>query len=126
MNCVDLLGRLTSDPQTRGTVVTFNIAVDRPTKPSEEKKADFPHITVFGKQGENCAKYLRKGRMVAVHGRIETGSYIKNGQMVYTTDVVASLVEFLGASEEKHSYPAAANKIEDPDGFEQVDADVPF
>ena len=108
MNQVFLTGRLTKDPETRYTsgsqtaVCTFTLAVDRPTKQGEEKKADFPRITVFGRQAENCEKYLSKGKKVAVQGRLQTGSYKNSqGQTVYTTDVVAERIEFLEWGEQK-------------------------
>ena len=107
-NLVFLIGRLTKDPETRYTagsqmaVCTFTLAVDRPTKQGEEKKADFPRITVFGRQAENCEKYLSKGKKVAVQGRIQTGSYQNSqGQTVYTTDVIAERIEFLEWGEQK-------------------------
>ena len=102
MNSVQLIGRLVRDPDVRYTagsqmaVASFTIAIDRPTRAGEEKKADFPRITVFGRQAETCEKYLAKGRKVAIEGRIQTGSYQnKNGDTVYTTDVIANRVEFL-------------------------------
>ncbi|MCI5697735.1 MAG: single-stranded DNA-binding protein [Clostridiales bacterium] len=102
MNSVVLIGRLTRDPELRYTsstqmaVASFTIAVDRPTRSGGERQADFPRITVFGKQAENCDKYLAKGRLVAVQGRLQTGSYQnKNGDTVYTTDVIADRVQFL-------------------------------
>lgn len=108
MNQVFLTGRLTKDPETRYTsgsqiaVCTFTLAVERPTKQGEEKKADFPRITVFGRQAENCEKYLSKGKKVAVQGRIQTGSYQNSqGQKVYTTDVIAERIEFLEWGEQK-------------------------
>lgn len=108
MNQVILIGRLTKDPETRYTsgsqiaVCTFTLAVDRPTKQGEEKKADFPRITVFGRQAENCEKYLSKGKKVAVQGRLQTGSYKNSqGQKVYTTDVIAERIEFLEWGEQK-------------------------
>ena len=108
MNQVFLTGRLTKDPETRYTsgsqiaVCTFTLAVDRPTKQEEEKKADFPRITVFGRQAENCEKYLSKGKKVAVQGRLQTGSYQNSqGQKVYTTDVIAERIEFLEWGEQK-------------------------
>ena len=77
-------------------VATFSVAIDRPTKRGEEKKADFPRVTAFGRQAENCEKFLAKGRLVGVQGRIQTGSYTnKDGRTVYTTDVVADRGEFL-------------------------------
>lgn len=108
MNQVFLTGRLTKDPETRYTagsqiaVCTFTLAVDRPTKQGEEKKADFPRITVFGRQAENCEKYLSKGKKVAVQGRLQTGSYKnREGVTVYTTDVIAERIEFLEWGEQK-------------------------
>lgn len=105
MNQVILIGRLTRDPElvyTPGnqTAVThFSIAVDRPGTQGREKQADFIRITTFGKQAENCDRYLHKGKQVAVNGRIQTGSYKnKEGQTVYTTDVIANNVEFLEAA----------------------------
>jgi len=102
MNSVVLIGRLTRDPEVRYTsgsqmaVCTFSIAIDRPARQGEERKTDFPRITVFGKQAENCERFLKKGRLVGVQGRLQTGSYTnKDGATVYTTDVVADRVEFL-------------------------------
>ena len=110
MNNVVLIGRLTRDPELRyipnsGTAVsTFSLAVDKQL--SKEKKqemesrnqptADFINIVVWGRMAENCANFLAKGRLVAVQGRIQSGSYeAKDGTKRYTTDVVASNVEFL-------------------------------
>ena len=102
MNSVILIGRLTRDPELRYTsgtqmaVATFTVAIDRPVRAGAEKQTDFPRVTVFGKQAENCEKYLAKGRLVGVQGRLQTGSYTnKDGVTVYTTDVVADRVEFL-------------------------------
>lgn len=136
MNNVVLIGRLTRDPEVRYTantqmaVATFTLAVDRPVKSGEEKKADFPRVITFGKQAENCEKYLQKGRLVAVQGRIQTGSYKnKEGQTVYTTDVVADRVEFLewGEREQKNTNISAQDPRDDiPDGFAALNEDVPF
>ena len=101
MNSVALIGRLTRDPEIRYTgdqmaIATFSSAIDRPPRRDGTRETDFPRITVFGRQAENCEKYLKKGRMVGVTGRIQTGSYTnKNGDKVYTTDIVADRVEFL-------------------------------
>ena len=101
MNSVALIGRLTRDPEIRYTgdqmaIATFSIAIDRPPRRDGTRETDFPRITVFGRQAENCEKYLKKGRMVGVTGRIQTGSYTnKNGDKVYATDIVADRVEFL-------------------------------
>ncbi|MEA4922347.1 MAG: single-stranded DNA-binding protein [Eubacteriaceae bacterium] len=101
MNHVVLIGRLTRDPEVRYSndnmaIARFSIAIDRPPKRDGTKEADFPSIVVFGKQAESCEKYIAKGRLVAVEGRIQTGSYVnKEGNKVYTTEVIASRVEFL-------------------------------
>ena len=100
MNNVQLIGRLVKDPEVRYTqgqnpmaVATFTLAINRPTK---DGVADYPRVTVFGKQAEICEKYLAKGSKVAVDGTLQTGSYEnKHGDKVYTTDVVARRVEFL-------------------------------
>lgn len=136
MNNVVLIGRLTKDPEVRYTantqmaVATFTLAVDRPVKFGEEKKADFPRVIVFGKQAESCERYLSKGRLVGVQGRLQTGSYKnKDGQTIYTTDVIANRVEFLewGERELKGQAISEQDPREDiPDGFAALDEDVPF
>ena len=132
MNSVVLIGRLTRDPEVRYTagtqmaVCTFTVAIDRPVRAGGEKQTDFPRVTVFGKQAENCERFLSKGRLVAVQGRLQTGSYTdKNGNKVYTTDVVADRVEFLERAEK--SEPREVEPV--PQGFAAVDEsefDVPF
>ena len=112
MNNVILIGRLTKDPETRYTtgqmaVCTFTVAIDRPRKQGEEKKTDYPRVTVFGRQAENCERFLKKGRLAGIQGRLQTGSYTdKNGNTVYTTDVIAERVEFLEWGERKEEEPA--------------------
>lgn len=104
MNSVVLIGRLTRDPELRYTpntqtaVTHFTLAIDRPVQSGQERQADFIRITVFGKQAETVSRYLQKGSQAAVSGRIQTGSYKnREGQTVYTTDVIANRVEFLGS-----------------------------
>lgn len=100
MNAVVLIGRLTKDPETRYipqnelAVTNFTLAVDRPM--AKEKTADFIRIVTFGKTAELCERYLAKGRLVAVQGRIQTGQYKdKNDETRYTTEVVGDRVQFL-------------------------------
>ena len=120
MNSVNLIGRLVRDPEVRTTsttIATFTIAIDRPTK-GEEKRTDFPRVTVFGKQAENCGRFLKKGRLVGVQGRLQTGSYMKDDIKISTTDVVAERVEFLEWGEKK---------AEDPEPqFEALNEQIPF
>ena len=138
MNSVFLIGRLTRDPEVRYTaatqmaVATFSLAIDRPARAGAEKKTDFPRVVVYGKQAENCEKYLTKGRLIAVEGRLQTGSYKnKDGAAVYTTDVVANRVQFLEWGDRQQSTggqqvdPRQLNP-DIPDSFEEIDEDVPF
>lgn len=100
MNKVYLIGNLTRDPETRYStgenqtaICRFSIAIN--TGYGEKQRTDYPQIVVFGKQAESCDRYLKKGNKVAISGRIQTGSYEKDGQKIYTTEVVAEQVEFL-------------------------------
>lgn len=130
MNNVVLIGRLTKDPElayggrnSDVAVCRFTLAVDRPT---QDKAADFIRIVVFRKQAENAHKYLAKGRQCAVQGWIQTGSYKdREGKTVYTTDVVANRVKFLGSDgrQEKQEQPELEPE---PDAFVNCDDDIPF
>ncbi len=143
MNNVVLIGRLTRDPEVRYisesqmAVATFTVAIDRPTRAGQEKKTDFPRITVFGRQAENCERFLAKGRLVGIQGRIQTGSYTdKDGKTVYTTDVVADRVEFLewgdraqsgGNQFQSRPQAPAGGDMGIPEGFQAIqDDDIPF
>ena len=141
MNNVELIGRLTKDPEVRYTsgsqmaVATFPIAIDRPPDKDGKKQTDFPRITVFGKQAENCEKYLKKGRMVAIQGRIQTGSYKnKDGETVYTTGVVANRIEFIDWGNQQtqrgpdQNDPAQSEPVQEDqtEDFEVIEDDVPF
>lgn len=104
MNSVILIGRLARDPElsyapsTQTPITRMTLAVDRPRRNGEDAGADFIRITVFGRQAETCERYLSKGSQAAVSGRIQTGSYKnREGVTVYTTDVIADRVEFLGS-----------------------------
>ena len=145
MNSVVLIGSLARDPELSYTpsnqtpLCRFTIAVDRPRRNGEDAGADFIRITVWGKQAETCDCYLSKGRQVAVTGRIQTGSYKnRDGQTVYTTDVVADRVEFLGSSNGnsgnttntisfEQAGPAMSGGFDDlPDTFQAAEDDIPF
>lgn len=133
MNNVVLIGRLTKDPelayggQNRDIAVCrFTLAVDRPT---QDKAADFIRIVVFRKQAETAHQYLAKGRQCAVEGRIQTGSYKdREGKTVYTTDVVANRVQFLGSngSGGQHNQQRQPEFEPVPDAFVNCDDDIPF
>lgn len=100
MNKVVLVGRLVSEPDLRfvgedSAVSSFTLAVDKYNSKTKEKEADFIRCKVWGKQAENLAEYMGKGDRIGISGRIETGSYDKDGTKVYTTEVVCSEVEYL-------------------------------
>ncbi len=118
MNNVTLIGRLTKDPELRyvagsgNAVSQFTLAVDKGLSRDKRQQfesqgkptADFIRIVVWGKQAENCANYLKKGLKVAVQGSIRTSSYqSQSGEMRYSTDVVASNVEFLEWSDSNNN-----------------------
>lgn len=130
------IGRLVKDPQmgaipsTQTTVCKFHMAIDDGY--GEKKKTNFIPITVFGKQAENCERYLGKGQRVAVQGKIQTGSYTnKDGQTVYTTDVIANMVEFIDfkdkAVKNSNQSSTQGNPQSVPEGFQAIqDEDIPF
>jgi len=145
MNKVILMGRLTRDPDIRysGTdnqmaVARYTIAVDRRfKKDGGEDSADFISCVAFGKTAEFAEKYIRKGTKLLVEGRIQTGSYTnKDGQKVYTTDVVVENSEFAeskassgGGDYKSESMPEpisamGADFMNIPDGVE--DEGLPF
>lgn len=156
MNKVALIGNLARDPEIRYTqaqiaVCSFTLAVNRQkTQNNQNPGADFLRVIAWGKLGEICSKYLQKGRKAAVVGRIQTGSYKdREGKTVYTTDIVAEQVEFLGApqsgqNQQRNNYPQgyqqaqyqapapqnqqiAIGEDEIPPGFEMVNEDdIPF
>lgn len=160
MNKVILIGRLTADPELRFSqgsnmaVARFTVAVDKGY--SRDKRddlakqgkptADFPRVVVFGRQAENCANYLSKGRMVAIEGSVQTGSYTnQEGRKIYTTEVLANRVEFIeranasqGAGQPSQQRPSFENRPapqakpqtnsnDDFDSFSQInDDEIPF
>jgi len=102
MNKVTLIGRLTRDPELRYTSsnvpsATFTLAVNRPfSNQNGVREADFINIVIWRKQAETAKKYLAKGSLVAVEGRIQTRNYDgADGKKVYVTEVVADNFEFL-------------------------------
>ena len=101
LNRVILMGRLTADPELRKTasdlsVTSFTLAVDRNYGKGADRQTDFINCVAWRNQAENMAKFLRKGSLIGVEGRIETGSYqAQDGSTRYTTDVVCDSVQFL-------------------------------
>lgn len=145
MNKVILLGRLVRDPETRYggandsmAVCRYTLAVDRKFKKDGEATADFINCISFGKSAEFAEKYFTKGLRVAVSGRIQTGSYTnRDGQKVYTTDVVVEEHEIAQSRSEASNQqesnrqpeisPYGADKdngfMKIPDG---IDDELPF
>lgn len=143
MNKVILMGRLTRDAEIRYSqgdnslaIARFSLAVDRRyKKDSEEQTADFISCVAFGKTGEFLEKFGHKGTKFVIEGRIQTGSYTnKDGQKVYTTDVVVESVEFAesksAASGNAAPAPAPAPNQAAGDGFMNIpdglDEELPF
>ena len=123
MNRVELIGRITRDPELRYTgsniaTTRFTLAVNRPFQGQNgEQGTDFINIVVWRKQAENVKKYCTKGSLVAVEGRIQTGSYEKDGQRVYTTDVVADSVQFLESKAQSENRMSSDNSDVSPADF---------
>lgn len=108
MNSVNLLGRLTAKPELRYTstnlaMCRFTIAVNRTYSNAQgEKETDYINCVSFKKQAENICNFLDKGSLVAIEGRIQTGSYDdKDGNKRYTTDVMVNGIQFLSASKKE-------------------------
>lgn len=139
MNKVILMGRLTRDPEVRYSqgeqstaIARYTIAVDRRFKKEGDQTADFIGCVAFGKLGEFAEKYLRKGTKVVVTGRIQTGSYTnKDGQKVYTMDVVVEECEFAESKKSSDdNAPASAPEPSNGNGFmnipDGIDEELPF
>jgi len=145
MNKVILMGRLTRDPEVRYStgerqmaIARYTLAVDRRrarTNDSSEQTADFIGCVAFDRAAEFAEKYFKQGMRVLVTGRIQTGSYTnKDGQKVYTTDVVVEDQEFADSKNSDggaatYTRPAPAQAVSDgfmniPDGVE--DEGLPF
>ena len=145
MNKVILMGRLTRDPEVRYSqgdastaVARFSLAVDRRFKrDNDEQTADFISCVAFGRTAEFLERYGRKGTKFVLEGRIQTGSYTnKDGQRVYTTDVVTENIEFAEskASSDNNSGYVPADRPSPSgaagDGFmnipDGIDEELPF
>lgn len=136
MNKVCLVGRLVRDPEVRYSagenataICRFSIAVDRRFKrEGDEQTADFINIVSFGKTAEFIQKYFTKGQRIGLAGRIQTGKFTnKDGQTVYTTDVIAEEVEFV---ESKKSGNETGSSSKSDDSFsnvpDEIDGELPF
>ena len=132
MNKVILMGRLTRDPEVRygsgensTSVARYTIAVDRRFKRDGEQSADFIGCVAFGRNAEFAEKYLRQGTKIVLTGRIQTGSYTnRDGQKVYTTDIVVEEQEFAESKAAgnggQNNYSRLAAAPSDVDGFMNI------
>lgn len=134
MNSVQLVGRLVRDPEViyanneKSTAIgKFTVACDRKVKKEEQQKADFISCVAFGKVAEFVERYFFKGSSIGLTGRIQTGSYEKDGKKVYTTDVLVESVEFVGSKSNGENKPQASPQ---DTGFmnipDNIDEDLPF
>lgn len=119
MNLVVITGRQTAEAKINYTqdgkcIARFNLAVDR-----KGEGTDFPSCVAFGKTGEFIEKYGAKGKKWNVEGRLQTGSYEKDGHKVYTTDVIINSVEFGESKSNESAQPTA--DIKDIDDFMKID-----
>ncbi len=141
MNSVQLIGRLTRDPeirygaQSQTAVARFTVAIDRgKDRDGGDRGADFPSIVCFSKTAELVDKYVHKGDRIGITGRIQTGSYENSdGQKIYTTDVIADRIEFLSSKSEAAPQPAPAaqkgseEQMDIYGSFSKLtDEDIPF
>lgn len=140
MNKVILQGRLTRDPEVRYSqgnttmaIARYSLAVSRKFKRDNEPDCDFINCIAFGKLGEFAEKYLHKGMKIAVVGRIQTGSYKnKDGNTVYTTDVVVEEQEFCESKNNSNTQDAPVPMPNDAieNGFMSIpngiDGQLPF
>lgn len=137
MNKVILVGRLTRDPEVRYSqgdsamaVARYTLAVDRRFKRNNEPTADFIQCVAFGRSAEFAEKYYKKGIKIIISGRIRTGSYTnRDGQKVYTTDVVVEEQEF-AESKSGSQQNSSGQTASSGDGFmnipDGIDEEVPF
>ena len=131
MNYVSLLGRLTRDVEVTYTqsgkaYARFSIAVSRGT--SNRDEVDFINCIAWEKRAETISQYFKKGSRILVHGRITTGSYEKNGETRYTTDVVVNNFDFIETKSSEGNYGNNFSKNEPTVVDEPVDSedDFPF
>lgn len=127
-----MIGRLTKDPDLKyisGTdtaVTSFTLAVNRSFKKEGQPDADFIRCVCYGKRAETIAKHFTKGRLIAISGRIQTGSYEKDGVKVFTTDIIVEDFQFI-ESKNASSGEAGPSDYNVPDDITPVDdGDIPF
>lgn len=141
MNSVILIGRLIKDVELRytqssnATYARFTLAVDKGLSKDKKQEleaqgqqtADFINIVVWGKQAENCQKYLQKGRNVAIQGRLQSGSYTaQDGTRRFVTEVWAERVQFIDWGEKKEEHTQPFGQFDELEYTETTNEDIPF
>ena len=138
MNKVILVGRITRDPELRtltsgSSVVNFTIAVGRPVGQNSEQggnNADFINCVIWNKQPENLAKYVKKGSLIGVEGRIQTRNYEANGVTRYITEVLCDNVQFLETKNDSARIQQDDEEVEEDSFAGKIknvdDNDLPF
>ncbi|MCL2521478.1 MAG: single-stranded DNA-binding protein [Erysipelotrichales bacterium] len=129
MNRVVLVGRITKDPEVKmmnvdAAVCNFTVAINRPyTNDKGERQADFINCVVWRKQAENLGRFVRKGMLIGVEGRIQTRSFETDGQMRYVTEVLCDTVQFLESKSDEsrgeYQAPSYDAPVLNPSHFEK-------
>jgi single-strand DNA-binding protein len=131
INRVILTGNLTRDPDMHGTpsglsICKFGIAVNTRRKNSEgqwEEKPNFFRVTVFGRQADTCHQYLKKGRPVAIDGRLEWSTWERDGQKRESVDIIADTVQFLGGRDDAGNGNGFASSVQPTESDVPIDTD---
>lgn len=135
MNRVDLIGRITKDPEIQGTegkeYVRFSLAVDRPLAKEGQQQVDFVNCVVFGQQAKFLAQYIKKGNLLALEGRLSVSNYKdKDGKSLSSTEVIGDRITNLtpkGGAKEKDAASSVKEKTEEADNIVEIsDDDLPF
>lgn len=132
INSVILVGRLTKDSELKYTanetpVATFSIAVNRDYKNSNgEYEVDFINCKIFGAIAETVNKYTKKGDLLGINGRLQTGSYEKDGHKFYTSEVICKNIQFLQQKKEENEFKNIKEKTEVKQSVEYDESDLPW
>lgn len=133
MNKLMIIGNLTKDPESRTTtagktVCNFTVAVNRRKRTEGQPEADFFRVSAWDQLGENCQKYLVKGKKVCVVGSIGVHVYTnQRGEAAANMEVLANEIEFLSSRQDQDEAPAPVEKKDEQSGFQQVDTEeLPF
>jgi single-strand DNA-binding protein len=118
-NKVFLIGRLTRDPETRYTsagiaVARFSLAINRPPRRDGQNEVDFIRVVAWRKLAEICNEYLRKGKLIAIEGRLQISAYEKNGQQMQSAEVIADNMQMLDRKGTENTAPVPPDAVPQP------------